>query len=247
MGIFDRFKAFFKQGSGDMPAFDFSWCPNCSHQIKMTDKICNKCGHKQGTPIIKKKTNVLGVVEAFSIPFYNQEFMSNLMKRHREIANEFGIKEGEPNFTPIINELLTMRIAIQYLLTLYHYENIPKFAELKSGLDKSLTQLAVDLWGQDYSDNTFSILSKRILQFQKPLCEDDAPTGLAKLIQHIIELHILFSDNEETLDKALNSDYLDQSAKMWAMPSIYHLMLCHGEVVSLIMVYKTYLNRWEIE
>jgi hypothetical protein len=246
MGLSDMFKKIFKGKSNDLPIIDGKFCINCSSLIKKTDIICNNCKHNQNIQIKKKITDVVSMVEAFFSTYYNQELVSKIVNQFNLLINEFEIRDDDKKVIEIQNELFIMDISVRYILILRHYLNNNKYNELKNNLDINIKQLLVDLWGQDNSNNLYQFLTKRVSQYQNAFNQDDPVKTIAKMVQFIIE-KIAFFDSEQSYNETVNSDSLYMAADIFAMPLITNFMPCYIQVSGLIISYKTFLNRWELE
>ncbi|MGB8991273.1 MAG: hypothetical protein WCD80_04385 [Desulfobaccales bacterium] len=197
-------------------------------------------------PIVKKKTDILSMVDAIFVTYYNKQLMSKIVNLHDELLNEFEISDDDQNGIEIKNELIIMDIVIKYIITLEHYKNYYKYNELKDKLDRKIKQLLADLWGQDNLNDLYQFLMKRCYQYQKAFSKEDPIKTIAKMVQLIIE-KIAFFDSEQVYDKATNNDNLYIAADMLAMPVITHFMPCHILVGNSIITYRTFLNKWELE
>ncbi len=246
MGLSNMFKKLFKRKNNDYSILDSKYCINCSNLIKSDTDICSKCGHNQNMPVVKKKADVSSMVDAFLLTYCNQELMSKTVNQFKELISDFEIRDDDKKAIKIQNELFIMDIAVRYILILHHYSGNYKYNELKNELDNRIMQLMADVWGEDNLDNSCQFLIKRISQYQKAFSRDDPIKTIAKMIQFIIE-KIAFFDSEQSYNETINSDSLYIAADLFAMPLITHFMPCHIQVSGLIISYKTFLNRWELE
>lgn len=190
----------------------------------------------------KKITDVETFANGLFLDFYNKDIFNSMKQIFDDFIHElYGKDIPEYSFGQIYNELIFLRLAIDYNLPLIEYNSHPNINNIEQALRNRVSSILVFFVGEKFINIADNMFQKRATEYR--ICledKNDSIKSVATLFKFIIEKTI--RENKNISENMISLSI----AQKFSLPSAYHSAQYYFLISPLIANHQKIIRNWSI-
>jgi len=196
---------------------------------------------KSGKMYNKKTTDIKTLADAVFGDFYSKDIFDIMKKLFVDFVKDTHKQDiDETTYTKMYNEWIILRLALDYNMPIYHYNDHPKIKEIVEEFRMRSVNILLSLYGKDHLDFMKNLFVHRRIEYYRAFSEENPCKEIATLFRFIIELIIMHREMDDWMMSL-------STAKQWVSPLWDQSMRYVILIGELMNVHQSCLNKWSIE